>query len=138
MAADIAGDLAASRRMSDMNRLLQVKMLHQSGQVVGIGIHVVAPPGLVRATMAAAIMRNHAISVRCQIKHLVFEGVRRKRPSVAEYDWLALAPILEEQRCPIGCRERRHFLLLLLQVFVTRWLYWIGGAYTARVGACGT
>ena len=44
--ADIAGDFAAAGRMPDMDRVLQIELLDELGQIVRIGVHVVAVPGL--------------------------------------------------------------------------------------------
>ena len=39
---DIARHLAAAGRMADMDRVLQIEMLDQGGDVVGVVIHVMA------------------------------------------------------------------------------------------------
>ena len=94
MAADVAGDFAAAGRVADMDRVLQVELLDQRRQVVGVGVHVVAVPGLARTPVTATVVRNAAISVRGQKNHLVFPGIRAQRPAVAENNRLSRAPVL--------------------------------------------
>ena len=47
VAADIASDLAAAGGVANVDRVLQIERLDQLRQVVGVGVHVVAVPGLV-------------------------------------------------------------------------------------------
>jgi hypothetical protein len=49
--------------MTDMDRVLEVERFDQLREVVGIGIHVVAAPGLARPAMAAAIMGDAAVAM---------------------------------------------------------------------------
>jgi hypothetical protein len=77
-----------------MNCLFQVELLHESGKIVGVGVHVVADPGLAGAAMAAAVMRDAAIPARGEEEHLVFEGIGGEGPAMAEYHRLPVAPIL--------------------------------------------
>jgi hypothetical protein len=46
MTADIAGDFATSSGVADVDRGLQVKLLDQRREVIGVGVHFVAFPGL--------------------------------------------------------------------------------------------
>ena len=62
--ADIAGDFAAAGGVANVDHVLQVERLNKLREVVGVGIHVVALPGLARPAMAAAVMGNAAVSVR--------------------------------------------------------------------------
>jgi hypothetical protein len=77
-----------------MNGVLEIEMGDELGKIVGIMIHIVAVPRLARTAMTAAVMGDAAIAVRCQKKHLVFEGVGGKRPAVAKNYRLSLPPIL--------------------------------------------
>ena len=91
-----------------MDRVLQIKRLYQRRQIVGVGVHFVAVPGLARPAMASAVMRYAAESAIGQKKHLVFERVRAQGPPMAENDWLTLSPILVVDLSPIfGC-DCRH------------------------------
>ena len=79
--------------MSDVNHVLQIELLDEFPQIIGIGIHVVPLPGLVGATMPATVMSNDAISAGGEEKHLILECVGAQRPTVAENDRLTLAPV---------------------------------------------
>ena len=94
MAADVAGDFAAARGVADVDRIPQVERFDERRQVVGVGVHVVAVPGLARTAMAAAVMGDAAVAAGGQKHHLVFPGVRAQRPAVAEDDGLSAAPVL--------------------------------------------
>ena len=59
-----------------MDGVLQVERLHQGGQVVGVRIEIIAVPGLARAAVAAAVVRDATISARGEEEHLVFECIR--------------------------------------------------------------
>jgi hypothetical protein len=52
VASDLAGDLAAARRVTDVDG----EMLDQLGKAVGVPVHVVAGPWLARAPVAAAVV----------------------------------------------------------------------------------
>jgi len=43
-----------------------------------------AGPRLARTAVTAPVVGDTAIAARCEVEHLVFEGVRRERPAVAE------------------------------------------------------
>src|SRR3984893_12008034 len=64
--ANIAGDFAAPGGVAAMDTVLQVKLLDEFPEIVGISVHVIAVPGLTRPAMAAAIMDDAAIAVRSQ------------------------------------------------------------------------
>ena len=63
MAADVAGDLAAAGRVPDQHHVGQIERLHDRGQVVRVGVQVVAVPRLARPATAAAIVRDAAEAV---------------------------------------------------------------------------
>ncbi|MGY4470775.1 hypothetical protein ACVWWK_006484 [Bradyrhizobium sp. LB9.1b] len=84
MAADTARDLASTGRMADHRRALDVERLKQSGEIVGIGIHVVAGPRLIRPAMAASIMGNNAVAVVRQEQHLGVPSVGGERQAMGE------------------------------------------------------
>src|SRR5260370_36217686 len=93
MTAEIMYHLAAAGRMPDVNRILQVEMIGDGLQIVGIVIHVMSVAGLTRATMSAAISRNDAIAFADEKKHLRVPIIRRERPAVAEHNRLPAAPV---------------------------------------------
>src|SRR6478672_5206252 len=85
--------LAAAGRMADVNRILQIKMIGDRLQIVGIVVHVVTAVGLSRAAMSAPITRNDTVTFANEKKHLRVPIIRRERPAVAEYDGLPFAPV---------------------------------------------
>ncbi len=78
------------------------------GEVVGIGVDIVAVPRLARAAMAAPVMGDAAIAVRGEEEHLVLEGVGAERPAMAEDDRLSRAPILVIDLGAVLGRDRAH------------------------------
>src|SRR5678815_3488551 len=80
--------------MPDMNRILQVEMVGDGLQIIGIVGHVMSVAGLRRATMSAPISRNDPIAVAKKKKHLRVPVVRRERPAVAKDNRLPAAPVL--------------------------------------------
>jgi len=105
VATDVAGHLATASGMAHQHRVVQIERLEERRQVVGVGVHVVALPGLAGAAMAAPIMGDGAIAVGGHVEHLVVPGVGIERPAVAEDDGLACAPVLEEDRRSICCGD---------------------------------
>ena len=106
--ADIAGNFAAACGMADMDGVLEIELLHELREVVGVGVHVVAGPRLARTPVAAAVMRDAAISARSQKEHLVFKRIRGERPAMAEDHRLPGAPVLVvDLRAVLGC-NRAH------------------------------
>ena len=81
VAADVAGDFAAAGGVADVDGVLQVELFEQRRQIVGVGVHVVAVPGLAGAAMTAPVMRDAAIAVRAEEEHLRFPGIRRSAAS---------------------------------------------------------
>src|SRR3546814_15470053 len=63
VAADVAGHLAAAGRMADEARVFDVQMPDQPRQVVGVGIHLLAVPGLAGTAVAAATMANGPLAL---------------------------------------------------------------------------
>jgi hypothetical protein len=63
VAAKIAGDFTAARGVADVDRVLQVKRVDEHGEIISIGVHVVAVPRLARSAVSAAVMGDAAVSV---------------------------------------------------------------------------
>src|SRR5438034_3174326 len=93
MTAEITHHLAATGRMADVNRILQVEMVGDGLQIVGIMVHVVSAASLSRATMSAPISRNDAETFAEEKKHLRVPIIRRERPTMTEHDRLSAAPV---------------------------------------------
>jgi hypothetical protein len=45
------------------NRILDIELVHELGEVVGVGIEIVALPRLVGAAVASAVVRDHTIAL---------------------------------------------------------------------------
>ena len=73
----------------------QIEGLHEFGQIVRIGVHVVAEPRLARTSMAAAVMCDAPEAVGSEKQHLVFPGVGGEGPAMTEDYRLAFAPVFE-------------------------------------------
>jgi hypothetical protein len=108
---DVAHDLAAPGGVPDVDRIPQIEMLGDGRQIVGVVVHVVAVADLARASVAAAIVRDHAVAVAEEEQHLVVPVVTGKRPSVAEDDRLARSPVLEEDLDAVACGDHAHVVL---------------------------
>src|SRR6266853_3864528 len=93
MTAEIMHHLAAAGRMPDVNRILQIKMIGDGLQIIGIVVHVMSVAGLTRATMSAAISRNDAIAFAEEKEHLDVPVIGRERPAVTEDNRLSAAPV---------------------------------------------
>src|SRR5436309_6453472 len=94
MTGEIMHHLAAAGRMADVNRVLEIEMIGDGLQIIGIMVHVVSAAGLSRATMSAPIIRNDAETFAEEKKHLRVPIIRRERPAVTEHDGLSFAPVL--------------------------------------------
>src|SRR5438477_3903527 len=94
MTGEIMHHLAAAGRMPDVNSILEVEMIGDRFQIIGIVVHVVSAAGLSRATMSTPISRNDAETLADEEKHLRVPIIRRERPAVTEHDRLSFAPVL--------------------------------------------
>src|SRR5215475_1720851 len=94
MTGEVMHHLSAAGRMADMNRILQVEMICDGFEIIGVVIHVVSIAGLRRTTMAAPVGCNDAITFAQEKKHLRIPIVRRERPAVTEHNRLSAAPVL--------------------------------------------
>src|SRR5882724_9367849 len=93
MTGEITHHLAAAGRMADVNRILQVEMVSDGLQIVGIMVEVVAVGYLRRTAVSAPIMGDDAITFGEEEQHLRVPIVRAQRPTVAEHDGLSAAPV---------------------------------------------
>ena len=83
VATDIAGDFAAAGGVADVDRVLQVERFDQRREVVGVGVHVVAVPGLARSAVAAAVVGDAAVAAR---RPETASGLPRRPRSAASRD----------------------------------------------------
>ena len=61
--ADITSNFPAARRMADVDGILEIELLDELGEVVGVGVHVVALPRLARTAVAATDMGDDTIAM---------------------------------------------------------------------------
>jgi hypothetical protein len=80
--------------MADVDRIAEVERLDERGEIVGVGVHLVAVPGLARATVTAPVMREYTGTPEPEEQHLVLPGVRTEWPAMTEDHRLAGAPVL--------------------------------------------
>ena len=71
-------------------------------------VHVVAVPGLARATVAATVVRYDAIALLAEEEHLCIPGVGGKGPAMREGDGLSCAPVLI-----VDCRTSFTVIVLI-------------------------
>src|SRR5262249_23326726 len=64
-------------RMPDVDGVLEIEVIDQFGEIVGVMVHVVAVPRLTGTAMAAEVMTDAAIAVAGEEEHLVLESIRR-------------------------------------------------------------
>ena len=79
MAADVACHLPAARGVPDVDGVMQVKVLDQVGEVVGVVVHVIALADLRGAAVPAPVMGDHPVAVVQEEQHLGVPVVDRPR-----------------------------------------------------------
>ena len=122
--ADITSYFTAACGVADVDGVGELELLDEFGEVVGVGVEVVAGPRLAGTAMAAAVVGDATVAVVGEEVHLVFEGVGAKGPAVAEDDWLAGAPVFVVEVGAVGCAECAHLRRLHARGFCeseTRW-----------------
>src|SRR5271166_2513332 len=94
MTADVTGDFSAASGVAYMDCILKVEFFGEGGEIVGVGVHLVAVPGLSRPAVAAPVVRDDSIATLAEEQHLSVPVVRAERPSVTEHYGLAFSPVL--------------------------------------------
>jgi hypothetical protein len=56
--------------VTDQDGIFEVEVVHQFSQIIGIGLHFIAFPGLAGASMAPAVMSNAAKAMLGEEDHL--------------------------------------------------------------------
>ena len=90
--ADVVDDLAAAGGVADEGEVAEVERVDQAGEVVGVGVHLVAVPGLAGAAVAAPVVGDRAVAVLGEEQRGGLPGVGVQRPAVAEDDRRAVVP----------------------------------------------
>jgi hypothetical protein len=63
VAVEVAGHLAAAGGVTDQDHILEVEGVEELGEVVGVGVQVVAIPGLAGAAVAGAVVGDGLVAV---------------------------------------------------------------------------
>jgi hypothetical protein len=74
-ATDVTGHLAPACGVADQDHVFQIERFDELREVVGIGVHPVASPGLARTAMTATVMCDGAKAVGRHEDRLVVPGV---------------------------------------------------------------
>src|ERR1700734_2840581 len=98
MPPNVTGYFSTARGVPYVNGVFQIKFFSQSRQIVGVGIHFVAIPGLRGTAVPSAVMRDHSITALAEEQHLSVPVVPRERPAVTEHDRLPFSPVLVVNR----------------------------------------
>jgi hypothetical protein len=77
MSRQIMHDLASTRRMTDVDDILQIEMGGHCSEIIGIVIHVVTVARLGRSAVPAPVMGDHAITLIEKEQHLRVPVVSR-------------------------------------------------------------
>jgi len=82
VAADVAGDLAATGGVADEDDVAEVERVEERREIVRVRVHVVAGPRLARAAVAAAVVGDDAMAALGHEHHLQIPRVGRQRPAM--------------------------------------------------------
>jgi hypothetical protein len=63
VATDVTGNFAAAGGMANMYCVFQIELLHKLREVISIGVHVVAVPGLARTAVATTVMGDDTMAM---------------------------------------------------------------------------
>src|ERR1700674_4923528 len=105
---NVTGNLSAAGRVAHMDYVLQVKLFGEGCEIVGVGVHVIAIPGLGGTAVTSPVVRDDSIALLAEEQHLSVPVVRGERPAVTEHYGLALSPVLVVNVRAVFCRESRH------------------------------
>src|SRR5258705_10066466 len=70
MLCDVADHLAAARRMTNVNRVFEIKRGDEFGNIGGIGVDVIAVNRLSGTAMPTAVMSDHSVTAFQKEHHL--------------------------------------------------------------------
>ncbi len=72
---DVASHFTTACGVTDVDGIGELEFLDEFGEVVGVGVEVVAGPGLAGTAMAAPVVGDATVAAFGEKEHLVFEGV---------------------------------------------------------------
>src|SRR5260370_39189099 len=86
---------------------------HYLGEIVGVGVHVIALPRLAGAAMTSTIMSDTAVALARQEEHLVFKSVAVQRIRMVKNDGLSFPPIFKVEFCAVFGGDSAHGFLFI-------------------------
>src|SRR5262245_3694747 len=96
--------------MADVDRVAQIEVCGDRGDVSSVMVHVVPVADLARPSVPAPVMSDDAVALLQEIEQLVVPVIAAERPTMMEHDGLRAlrALVLVENRRAIVCRDRTH------------------------------
>src|SRR5216684_1674457 len=119
MPPKVSGYLSAASGVTHVDCVLQVKLFGKHREIVGVGVHVIAVPGLCGTAVPSPIVRDDPITTLAEEQHLSVPVVCGERPAVTEHDGLALSPVLVVNLRTVFGGNGGHNGLLLVIFFYT-------------------
>ncbi len=95
--SDVSSDFPAAGRVSDVDGVFQVERSREFGEIVRIGVHIVAVERLAGSSVAAAIVSDAPIAFFSEEEHLIFKRVGVERPTMTEDDRLTGSPVFVKE-----------------------------------------
>jgi hypothetical protein len=83
VAGQEADQLAATGGVPDVDGVVQVQVLDECGEVVGVVVEAVPAGGLGGAAVSAPVVGDHAVTLGQEEQHLVVPVVAGQWPTVA-------------------------------------------------------
>src|ERR1700688_510127 len=120
MPSDVTGNFSAASGMTHVDCILQIKFFRKGGEIVGVGVHFVAVPRLVGATVPSPVMRDDSVALLAEEQHLSVPSICVERPPVTEHYGLALSPVLVINLCAIFSVDSRHGFLSFSLFFLLK------------------
>jgi hypothetical protein len=93
---DIASDFTAAHGMADHCDFFQVELFQQFSKIICEGVIFIAGSGLLRTAVPTPVVRNHAVAILAEEKHLRIPRVSAQRPAARKNDRRSRAPIFIE------------------------------------------
>src|SRR6185312_6681104 len=107
----VADRLAAAGRMTHVDGVPEIEMLHHGRGIGGIVVHVMTVAHLRRTAVATPVMSDDAVALADEIQELRIPIVGAERPAVVEDDRLRAlrAPVLVIDSRTVIARDRAHW-----------------------------
>src|SRR5450631_4472989 len=119
MATNVTGNFPAAGGMADVDCVLQIKFFSEDRKIIGVGVHIVAVPGLGGAAVPSTVRCYDPKALLAEKSHLSVPVVRGERPAVTEHYGLAFSPVLVINLRTVFGGDGGHRALLFCDVFST-------------------